>query len=87
MTTEFATDVGSKPQLEAPTLANLSQRIAARPYFLADQPLEVEAETFNLARQEMKAIQAARGFPLATAAIKRPNFLLRGVPVIAKDQA
>lgn len=80
-------DVGRTPQRDAPALAELSREIARRPLWLVDQPLEVDEETFGRARDEMKAIQRDRGFPLAMAAIDRVNFLLRGVPVVIKDEA
>lgn len=78
-------DVGRTPQRDAPMLAQLSRQIAERPYYLADQPIEVDEETWKRAREEMVAIQRDRGFPLARAAINRMNFLLRGVPVVIGD--
>jgi hypothetical protein len=45
-------------------------------------PLETDIETWKAARSEMAEIQKSRGFPLATAMIDRPNFLLRGIPVV-----
>lgn len=80
-------DVGSTPQLEAPALAELSRQVLTRPPWLADQPVETDTETWKKARAEMVEIQKRRGFPLAMAKIDRVNFLLRGVPVVAKDEA
>jgi hypothetical protein len=78
-------DVGNTPQLEAPTLAHLSSRMDCRPLWAIEDPFEVDANTFQTARSEMVEIQRRRGFPVASAAIDRPNFLLRGVPVVMAD--
>lgn len=78
-------DVGRTPQRETPALAKLSRQINERPPYLADQPIAVDEETWKQARDEMVGIQRDRGFPLAMAAIDRVNFLLRGVPVVIKD--
>lgn len=80
-------DVGRTPQREVPALAKLHRQLSERPPYLADQPLETDVETWKLACDEMRAINRDRGFPLASAAIDRVNFLLRGVPVVIKDEA
>lgn len=80
-------DVGRTPQREVPALAKLHRQLFDRPPYLADQPLETDVGTWKLAYDEMKAINEARGFPLASAAIDRVNFLLWGVPVVIKDEA
>jgi hypothetical protein len=80
-------DVGRTPQRDLPMLAALSRQLIERPLYLADQPLETDVETWKKAREEMVAVNKARGFPLASAAIDRVNFLLRGVPVVIKDEA
>jgi hypothetical protein len=81
------TDVGRTPLREVPMLAKLTRQLYERPRYLADQPIEADLETWKKAREEMVAINKARGFPLASAAIDRVNFLLRGVPVVIKDEA
>lgn len=80
-------DVGRTPQREVPALADLTRQINDRPLWMMQDsvPLEVDAETWKCAREEMVAIQRARGFPLASAAIDRTNFLLRGIPVVIND--
>lgn len=80
-------DIGRTPQRDAPFLAALCKRLAERPAWLADQPLETDEETWKRAREEMVAINRARGFPLASAPIDRVNFLLRGAAVVIKDEA
>lgn len=78
-------DIGDTPQFEAPTLAELATKIAERPFWAVEEPLSVDAETFVKAFSEMTEVQRRRGFPVATAAIEQPNFLLRGVPVVKHD--
>lgn len=80
-------DVGATPQVDVPSLAALTRRIYARPPWQVELPIEVDAETYQKARAEMIDLQRRRGFPLATGAIGRVNFLLRGIPVVIKDQA
>lgn len=82
---DLGADVGRTPQREAPVLAHLTRKIHERPHWQAEDPIEVDADTWKRAREEMVAIQKARGFPLATAQIGRVNFLLRGIPVVVKD--
>lgn len=75
-------NVGSAPQFDAPALASLCRRINERPLWAIEEPLLVDPETYGSARDEMAEVQKRRGFPVACAAIDRPNFLLRGVPVV-----
>lgn len=79
------TGVGSSPQFEAPTLAGLCRQINERPIWAIEEPLPVDPVTYQKARDEMAEVQTRRGFPVACAAIDRPNFLLRGVPVVMAD--
>lgn len=79
------TDVGSTPQIDATTLASLCRRINERPLWAIEEPLPVDPETYELAREEMTEVQKRRGFPVSCAAIDRPNFLLLGVPVVMAD--
>jgi hypothetical protein len=78
-------DVGSTPQIEAPTLAAIYQKITQRPLWAVEEPLAVDADTFEKALLEMTEVQKCRGFSVAMAAIAEPNFLLRGVPVVMAD--
>lgn len=78
-------DVGNTPQFEAPTLASLYSQITQRPLWAVEEPLAVDADTFEKALIEMADAQKRRGFPVAAAAITRRNFLLRGVPVVIHD--
>lgn len=84
---DLGADVGRTPQRDAPALAKLSREIFDRPLWMIQEaaPLEVDLETWKQGREEMVAIQKSRGFPLAMAHIDRVNFLLRGVPVVIKD--
>lgn len=84
---DLGKDVGNTPQREVPALAGITQQILDRPRWEDGLPLAVAAETWAQARDEMLAIQKARGFPLAVAPLKRQNFLLRGVPVVIGDEA
>lgn len=81
--------IGARPQREAPALAQLTREMHERPLWMIRDamPIETDLETWQAARQEMVDIQKARGFPLAMAAINRMNFLLRGIPVVIKDEA
>lgn len=84
---DLGADVGCTPQREAPALARLTREIYERPLWMLREyvPLEVDAETWKQARDEMIEIQKSRGFPLATAAaIPQSNFLLRGIPVVVR---
>lgn len=78
-------DIGSTPQFEAPTLAKLTHRIDARPGWAVKDPLAVDRGTFDKALSEMTEVQKRRGFPVPTTSIDKPNFLLRGVPVVMND--
>lgn len=82
----MSVDVGSTPQFEAPTLADLCRRINERPLWAVEDPLSIDPETYEIARNEMVEVQMRRGFPVACADIGRPNFLLRGVPVVMADE-
>ena len=89
---DLGAEVGRTPQREAPTLAALTRQIHERPLWMLQDtvPLEVDLATYKAARSEMVEIQQSRGFPLASAIapdISRENFLLRGVPVVIKDEA
>ena len=81
-------DVGRTPQRECPVLAQLSRMIFERPTWMMQDtvPLEVDAESWKAARAEMVEVQKARGFPLATARIDRLNFLLRGIPIVVREE-
>lgn len=76
------TSAGSTPQFDAPTLASLCRQINERPLWAVEEPLPVDPETYQKASVEMEEVQKRRGFPVACAALDRPNFLLRGVPVV-----
>lgn len=79
-------DVGSTPQLEAPTLAELIAQMHARPLAFVRDPLPVDPETFQKAHAEMKDVQERQGRPVMAAAwADQPNFLLMGVPVVMSD--
>lgn len=85
---EFDINVGRRPQIEAPTIAKLMRRMNERDRWQQDeqQPLAVDAETFRQAEGEMKQIMERQGRVLASAGwINRPNFLLRGTPVVIDD--
>lgn len=82
---EFDPHIGRKPQVEAPTIATLMRKIAARPGWECDEPLRIDEETFIKARSEMAEIQKRQGRTLPVAPwIKAENFLLRGVPVVCE---
>lgn len=78
-------DVGSTPQFEAPVLAELCTKLVQRARWAAEEPLAVDAETWQKARDEMVEVQKRRGFTVLGADIKQPNFLLMGVPVVVSD--
>lgn len=80
------TDVGSTPQLVAPTLADLSARIDGRPSWAVKEPLAIDRDTFERAETEMFDVQKRRGFPVPRSEMDQPNFLLRGVPVVMNDR-
>lgn len=82
-------DIGRTPQRDVPVLAALTRQLYERPSWMMQDtvPLEVDPATWKQAREEMAGIQRDRGFPLAMAAIDRVNFLLRGVPVVMKDES
>lgn len=83
---DFDPDIGRTPQVEAPAIAALSQLMAERPVWLASEPFEIDSTTFERARDEMATIQRNQGRPLPVAPwIPRPNFLIRGVPVVMND--
>jgi hypothetical protein len=78
-------DVGSTPQLEAPTLADLYRRMINRPTWQTAEklPLEVDPDTFERGLSELRMVLADQGRALAVADwIKRENFLLYGCPVV-----
>jgi hypothetical protein len=76
-------DIGNTPQLEAPILADLMQRIAHRPAWAVKDPLPVERETWQKAKDEMTDVQKRQGRNVQTASwAAQPNFLLMGVPVV-----
>lgn len=80
-------DVGSTPQLEAATLADLNRLINVRPIWEVQEklPLQVDPDTFNRAKAEMTDVLLRQGRALAVADwLKQENFLLRGVPVVMK---
>lgn len=79
-------DVGSTPQFEAPTIAALMRQMAMRPPWQAEEPLEVDAVTFEQAKREMTEVQRRQGRSVSAAPwIAARNFLLRGVPVVTSD--
>ena len=85
---EFDPDVGRRPQIEAPTIAKLMRQLYARPLWQIEEqePFAVDPETFRQAEGEMKQIMERQGRPLAIAPwIAKPNFLLRGNPVVMDD--
>lgn len=76
-------DIGSTPQFEAPTLADLMHRIRNRPLWAMKDPLPVEPETWQKANSEMTEVQKRQGRGVAAAAwADKPNFLLMGVAVV-----
>lgn len=84
---DFDADIGRRPQVEAPAIAALSQLMAERPAWQATEPFETDPVTFERARDEMAAIQRNQGRPLPVAPwIARPNFLIRGVPVVSNAE-
>lgn len=81
-------DTGSTPQLEAPTLAEIARQIDSRPLWqVRDQePIEVDPDTFDRARNEMREVQERQGRSVARASwVTRENFLLRGIPVVRSN--
>lgn len=80
-------DVGATPLRVAPALADLTRQLATRPPWLNGLPLLVDRDTYLRGREEMIEIARERGFPLATAATIRDNFLLRGVAIVPKDES
>lgn len=82
------TNVGSTPQLEAPTLASLMRQMSERPLWeISDRkPLPVDPSTYQKAYAEMSEVQERQGRPVMAAAwAEKPNFLLMGVPVVMSD--
>lgn len=76
-------DVGATPQLEAPILADLMQRIVHRPWWMMKEPLPVDPDTFEKAKTEMAEVQKLQGRHVAAApGVDQPNFLLMGIPVV-----
>ena len=78
-------DVGSTPQFVAPTLADLTQKLMARPAWAVMDPLAVDRETFESGLREMADIQRKRGFPVVGANIGKDNFLDRNDGGVAKS--
>lgn len=79
------TDVGSTPQIEAPTLADLYRRMVERPIWQTAEklPLEVDPDIFDRGLSELKDVLRKQGRPLAIALwISQENFLLYGCPVV-----
>jgi hypothetical protein len=77
--------------VHAPAVAELHDRIARRPHYLADQPLEVEAGLWSEAQEQFRDALKARGWPLPvdTRLLGQgvSHFMLRGVPIVMKDEA
>jgi hypothetical protein len=79
-------DIGTTPQLEAPTLADLTRQIDARPLWQVRNPLQVDADTFDRALIEMRDVQERQGRTVAKATdIEQDNFLLRGIAVVKSE--
>lgn len=78
-----------------PTLADLGQKIHARPYAIALDPLLVDLPIYEKAEKEMTALLDRRGFVhldprgntvlIQRAEIPERNFLLMGVPVVCRE--
>jgi hypothetical protein len=81
----MASHIGSTPQFEAPTLAVLSKQLYDRPLWQIQEraPLKVDPETYQRAFAEMREVQERQGRCVVAADwVDRPNFLLRGIPVV-----
>lgn len=84
---DFDLDVGRRPQLDAPTIADVMNQMNARPAWAAEEPFAVDAATFEQAKREMTEIQRRQGRTVSAAPwIRERNFLLRGVPVVVREQ-
>lgn len=69
--------------LVAPAVSVIVAELARRPAWQHDRPLAVPSDLWFAARDEMKAIMAKRGFPLAASgAVKSEHFLIQGVPIV-----
>lgn len=67
--------------IHAPHVAAIYRDLVRRPLSFGTAPHEVDAETYDAAQTEMESILKARGWPMISAPINRPNFLLFGIPV------
>lgn len=68
-----------------PHLAQVYSLLRRRPAWREKEPLAIERELFQSAKQEMASVARMRGFPLPTAPdIEGPNFMLWGVPIVPK---
>lgn len=64
-------------------LAHVYELLRHRPPWREKEPLAIEQELFQSAKQEMASVARKRGFPLPTAPdIEGPNFMLWGVPIV-----
>jgi hypothetical protein len=83
---EFDLDVGSRPQVEAPTIAELMRQMAHAPAVAGVRALGGRRRDLRTgqARNDRNSAQAG---PSVSAApwIAARNFLLRGVPVVTND--
>lgn len=78
-----------------PTLADIGQKISARHYAIALDPILVDAPLYEKAEKEMTMLMDRRGFLrrdprgnvvlIQRAEMPARNFLLMGVPVVCRE--
>lgn len=74
-----------QPQLHPvmPAIETITKVLAARPAYLASEPLEVPGDLFEAGRAEMTDLMKRRGFPLPISAdCPFVNFMLLGKVII-----
>lgn len=71
-----------------PILASIVRRLHERPIWAWKEPLPVDSETYVRASDELTEVLRARGWhgPALCADIRKPNFLLMGVPIVCADE-
>lgn len=71
-----------------PILQGVMHRLFNRPWWEGKEPLHVDPETYMRASGEMTEVLRARGWhgPALCADIRKPNFLLMGVPIVCADE-